>query len=145
MDAIEQASILFGKKSNGYLDKTKSATNSTNVTMISGVAMSDSADGSVTVNLDGYTISDKDEQAVEIPTTVSVKEGDLVQISMVGADGTAKSMLVTGVIAGGDRMQEQIDSLVANVEEQYGISDDPADSDGRPIYLDAIGCDKRQG
>lgn len=110
MDAIEQASILFGKKSNGYLDKTKSATNSTNVTMISGVAMSDSADGSVTVNLDGYTISDKDEQAVEIPTTVSVKEGDLVQISMVGADGTAKSMLVTGVIAGGDRMQADIET-----------------------------------
>lgn len=109
MDPIEKASILLGKKSNGYVGKASTSLNSTNVTMISGVAMSDSADGSVTVNLDGYTISDKDEQAVEIPTTVSVKAGDTVQISLIGADGTAKSMIVTGVIAGGDRMQADIE------------------------------------
>lgn len=125
MDPIERASIILGKKSSGYVDKNTSATNSTNVTMITGDAMSDSSDGIVSVNLYGYTISDDDEQYVDIPTTVNVKKGDTVQISMVGADGTAKSMLVTGVIAGGDRMQDQIDSLITSVEEQYGVSTDP--------------------
>lgn len=125
MDPIERASIILGKKSSGYVDKNTSATNSTNVTMVTGDAMSDSSDGVVSVNLYGYTISDDDEQHVDIPTTVNVKKGDTVQISMVGADGTAKSMLVTGVIAGGDRMQDQIDSLITGVEEQYGVSTDP--------------------
>lgn len=111
MDQIERASIILGKKSSGYVDKNTSATNSTNVTMITGEAMSDSVDGVVSVNLYGYTISDDDEQYVDIPTTVNVKKGDTVQISLVGADGTAKSMLVTGVVAGGDRMAKEIESI----------------------------------
>lgn len=110
LDDIERASILLGKKSSGYIDKNKSATNSTNVSMITGEAMTDSSDGTVTVNLYGYTISDDDEQYVDIPTTVSVKAGDTVQISLIGADGTAKSMIVTGVIAGGDRMRADIET-----------------------------------
>lgn len=123
MDPIEKASILLGKKSNGYVGKASTSLNSTNVTMISGVAMSDSADGSVTVNLDGYTISDKDEQAVEIPTTVSVKAGDTVQISLIGADGTAKSMIVTGVIAGGDRTEAKIDVVKESAENARNTAD----------------------
>jgi hypothetical protein len=123
LDPIEKASILLGKKSNGYVGKASTSLNSTNVTMISGVAMSDSADGSVTVNLDGYTISDKDEQAVEIPTTVSVKAGDTVQISLIGADGTAKSMIVTGVIAGGDRTEAKIDVVKESAENARNTAD----------------------
>ena len=107
MDSIEKASILLGKS---YTKTQEGAAHSSNVTMITGTAMSDSADGVVSVDLGGNTISANDEQAVDISTTCAVKEGDTVQVSVVGADGTAKSLLVTGVIAGGDRMQADIET-----------------------------------
>ena len=105
MDSIEKASFLMGKS---YTKTQEGAAHSSNVTMITGTATSDSADGVVSVDLGGNTISANDEQAVEISTTCAVKAGDVVQVSVIGADGTAKSLLVTGVIAGGDRMNENI-------------------------------------
>lgn len=107
MDSIEKASFLMGKS---YTKTQEGAAHSSNVTMITGTATSDSSDGVVSVDLGGNTISANDEQAVEISTTCAVKEGDVVQVSVIGADGTAKSLLVTGVIAGGDRMRADIET-----------------------------------
>lgn len=106
MDSIEKAAWLMGK---GATDTNQGAAHSSNVTMITGEATSDSTNGAVMVDLGGNTISDDDMQSIEIATTVNVKQGDTVQASVVGADGTAKSLLVTGVIAGGDRMQADIE------------------------------------
>lgn len=106
MDSIEKYALFSG---HSYDKNDQGAAHSANVTMITGTAMSDSADGVVSVDFGGNTISADDEQAVDVSTTCAVKEGDTVQVSVVGADGTAKSLLVTGVIAGGDRMQADIE------------------------------------
>lgn len=107
MDSIEKAAWLMGK---GTTDTNQGAAHSSNVTMITGEATSDSTNGAVMVDLGGNTISDDDMQSIEIATTVNVKQGDAVQVSVVGADGTAKSLLVTGVIAGGDRVASEIEA-----------------------------------
>lgn len=122
MDSIDKASLLMGTG----LQKKQGAAHSANVTTITGVAASDSIDGVVRVDLGGTTISDEDTQAVELPTTCDVREGDTVQIQVAGADGTAKSLLVTGVIAGGDRTRAEIAALILSVAEEYGTSTDPA-------------------
>lgn len=106
MDSIEKYALFSG---HSYDKNDQGAAHSANVTMITGTAVSDSADGVVSVDFGGNTISENDEQAVDVSTTCAVKEGDTVQVSVVGADGTAKSLLVTGVIAGGDRMQADIE------------------------------------
>lgn len=106
MDSIEKYALFSG---HSYDKNDQGAAHSANVTMITGTAMSDSTDGVVSVDFGGNTISADDEQAVDVSTTCAVKEGDTVQVSVVGADGTAKSLLVTGVIAGGDRMQADIE------------------------------------
>ena len=105
MDSIEKAAALI----KGITNKTQGAIHSANVTTLTGIAKSDSADGTVQIDLGGTTIGESDaEQAVEIEITVDVREGDTVQIQVAGADGTAKSLLVTGVVAGGDRTQAEI-------------------------------------
>lgn len=126
MDSIEKAAALL----KGTTNRTQGAMHSANVTTLTGVAKSDSADGIVQVDLGGTTIGEADaEQAVEMETTCDVREGDTVQIKVAGADGSAKSLMVDGVVAGGDRSKAetatQIDSVsesVANVSEVvYGI------------------------
>lgn len=119
MDSIEKAAILLG---GGVSGTRQGAVHSSNVTTTVGVAVSDSKDGVVEVDLGGITITaDKSDitgedyeslltQTVEIATTAVVKKGDTVQVQLAGADGTAKSLMVTGVVAGGDRMQDDIDT-----------------------------------
>lgn len=120
MDSIEKASLIFGGQ-----QRKQGAAHSANVTTITGVAISDSADGVVRVDLGGMTVSDEDEQAVELPTTCDVREGDTVQVQVSGADGTAKNLLVTGVVAGGDRTRAEIAAAIMQVTEEYGTSGSP--------------------
>lgn len=105
MDNIEKAAVLLGK----YAKPKQGAAHSANVTTLTGTATGDSVDGIVTVDLGGMTISDEDMQAVELPTTCDVREGDTVQIQVSGADGTAKNLLVIGVIGGGDEQKKEIE------------------------------------
>jgi hypothetical protein len=121
MDVIEKAALLFGK---GQQIK-QGAAHSANVTTLTGTATGDSVDGIVTVDLGGMTISDEDMQAIELPTTCDVREGDTVQVQVSGADGTAKNLLVTGVIAGGDRTRAEIAAAIMQVVEEYGTSGSP--------------------
>lgn len=108
MDSIEAAGYIMNLGVN-----TKTATNSSNVMLLTGVATSDSANGVVSVNLGGFTITndtleENDDQSVEIDTTVDVREGDTVQVQAIGADGSSKGLLVIGVVGGGDRTTDEI-------------------------------------
>lgn len=123
MDSIEKAAFFSGKNSNA---STVGAKHSSNVTMLTGTATSDSENGYVKVNMHGTTISSDDNQSIEIPTMAYIEDGDEVNVAVIGSDGSAKSLLVTGVNGGGDRTKERIDKLIAKVEEQYGVSDDPS-------------------
>lgn len=63
--------------------------------IVSGTAYTDSADGSVQVNIDGSVF--------ELPTNVSVKDGDTVQVTL-----SDRSPVVTGVVGRGDEVEAEI-------------------------------------
>lgn len=112
MDSLTKVSILLGKT----LEKSQSATYSDNVTKTTGIATSDSKDGYVEVDLGGYTLSDNG-QSVELPTTCVVEKGDTVQVEMAGADQSAKRLMVTGVVGGGDKMAGDITKAQESAKE----------------------------
>lgn len=103
MDSIEKAVALFNKPAS-----RQGAAHSLNVTLTTGVASEDSADGQVLVDLGTDVQSDDGEQDILIPTTCKVLAGDVVQVQLAGADGTGKSPMVVGVIGGGDREQAEL-------------------------------------
>lgn len=86
-------------------------------TVITARATSDSTDGTVYVDFGGMTISGNDCQSVPIPTTVSVKSGDVVRVELLGPDGRAKTPTVTGVIGGGDRAQKAVEQASGDASE----------------------------
>lgn len=157
MDAIEAASLFLGKSPSGAQDSTSPSETHT----ITGTATSDSADGLVMVDLEGYTVSADDSQSLELPTTVDVKEGDTVQVTLVG--GVGKSPIVTGVVGGGDRLsgnvQDAVDAAdaattaVANVTNYFFHDDDGVHvttTEGNPdtgsnVLIDSDGMDVRDG
>ena len=101
----------------------------TQTTTITGVATSDSSDGYVMVDTLGTSTTQDDSQSISIPTTVTVKKNDIVMITLVGADGTAKSPTVTGVVGGGDRTQESVDKIQQRA--------DSGEFDGVVIYINS--------
>lgn len=107
MDSIEKARLLINRLPE---DKKQGAAHSSNVTTIRGVAVSDSVDGVVKVDLGGVTVSEDDQQEVEVDTLVDVREGDVVQIRVAGSDGSAKSVMADGVVGGGDRTKADIEA-----------------------------------
>ena len=66
-----------------------------------GTALTDSADGSVTVDLDGMV--EAGGTGIDLPTTVDVRKGDRVIVTIVDHQPT-----VTGVIGGGDRTAGEV-------------------------------------
>lgn len=73
-------------------------------------AASDSSNGSVRISLSGGVETDDGTDSIEVPTTVDVKEGDSVVVTLTG--GTASHPVVTGVVGGGDRTQKAVDTAV---------------------------------
>lgn len=118
MDPIDAATAFLGSydKDRGSM---QNSTVQSETHTITGTATSDSADGLVMVDLEGYTISEDDQQSLELPTTVDVHEGDTVQVTLVG--GVAKSPIVTGVVGGGDR-------LSGNVQDATEAASDAAEA-----------------
>lgn len=90
---------------------------STQTTTVIGEATSDSKDGKVFVDFSGESVSGNGEQSVEVDTTVSVKAGDIVRVSLVGDH--AKNPCVTGVVGGGDRTDTEI-AEVREIAERGG-------------------------
>ena len=98
MGYLEDLSAL-----SGLTGPRASTFQATNAHYVTGTAVADSSGGSVLVDMGGTTVSGSGDQWVELPTTCEVRDGDVVQVRLLGADGTAKSMCVTGVVGGGDR------------------------------------------
>lgn len=117
MDKLQMAKALLVTEENAYTKGGQTVT-------AYGIAVSDSVDGLVRINLGGDTVSPEDDQAIEVETTFSVKEGDEVIVSLIGADGTGKTPIVIGVIGRMDELADDISrnySLVLN--EEYSGTD----------------------
>ncbi len=104
MDNLEIAKALFGQK-------PQTASSGGQTTTAYGIAVSDSADGIVRINLGGDTVSTDDDQTIEVDTTFAVFEGDEVIVQLVGADGTGKAPCVIGVVGRGDETEQKINSV----------------------------------
>lgn len=157
MDYIDAASAFLGTGGSGMQDSTMPSETHT----ITGLATSDSEDGLVRVDLMGYTVSQDGEQSLELPTTVDVKEGDTVQVTLVG--GTGKSPIVTGVVGGGDRLsgnvQDAVDAATSAAEAVSSVTNyffhnesgahvttTPNDATtGNNVLINANGLDVRDG
>lgn len=109
MDLTSFARVLGGAK---RLEGS-GASRPTNVSRMTGTAVADSADGKVLVRLDAQVFSGDGSQYVELPTSVNVREGDLVYVDAVGADGKGKTLTVSGAFGGGDRQQQEIDAAAS--------------------------------
>lgn len=142
MDSIEAAGYIMNLGVN-----TKTATNSSNVMLLTGVATSDSANGVVSVNLGGFTITndileDDDDQSVDVDTTVDVRKGDTVQVQAIGADGSSKGLLVIGVVGGGDRTTEEITEVsnkADDVDQRLEVAENIID-----IYQGSVVIDNEE-
>lgn len=97
--------------------------NSTETKPVIGVAMSDSNNGTVLVDMRGDSVTYDGSQAIPMETTVSVKIGDKVLVLLSGSKGSAKSPLVIGVVSGGDRTEALVNDVVdrANSGEFDGV------------------------
>lgn len=140
MDSLEIAKALFATKPAQPVGGQ--------TTTAYGIAVSDSVNGLVRVNLGGETTSTDDDQTIEVDTTFAVFEGDEVIISLVGADGTGKSPTVIGVVGRGDQQQTEINSVVNYFwSDQYGAHVSTAERSvaGANILLDADSLDIRNG
>ncbi len=139
MDKLEMAKALLGTTGNVRNGQT---------TTTQGVATVDSTRGVVRVNLGGDTVSNDDDQTVEIETTFAVKEGDEVIVSMIGADGTGKTPVVTGVVGRGDETQGEINSIRNYFwTDEHGahVSTEERSVNGANILLDSDSLDIRKG
>ena len=101
MDDFELAKALF---------KTPKDTKSARI--VSGTAYADSSDGSVQVSIDGSVVT--------LPTNVSVKDGDTVQVTL-----SDRSPVVTGVVGRGDEVETEIGDArkVATNYIDYAVAD----------------------
>ena len=141
MDTLEMAKALFG-------NNPTSSQNSGQTTTTYGIAVSDSVDGIVQVNLGGDTASEDDDQTIEVETTFAVFEGDEVIVQLVGADGTGKAPCVIGVVGRGDQMQTEINAVQNYFwTDQYGahVSTEERSVNGANVLLDSDSLDIRKG
>lgn len=108
-------------------------------TTIVGVATSDSSDGSVRVDLGGESVTQDDVQEVEVPTTVEVREGDQVRVTLDGVPGSGRRPTVTGVIGGGDRTRIDVDNAVSDASQAVDTAGKAADTakDAKSTATDA--------
>lgn len=97
-------------------------------TTVVGVATSDSSDGSVRVDLGGESVTQDDVQEVEVPTTVEVREGDQVRVTLDGVPGSGRRPTVTGVVGGGDRTRADVDSAASDASQAVDTAGKAADT-----------------
>lgn len=141
MDTLEMARALFG-------NNAQTAQNGGQTTTTYGIAVSDSVDGIVQVNLGGDTASEDDDQTIEVETTFFVKEGDEVIVQLVGADGTGKAPCVIGVVGRGDETQTEIESVTNYVWSDAAglhVSTQERSVQGANVLLDSDSLDIRNG
>ena len=121
---LDLAASLFGSR---RLETSNERRSSSATSTLYGTAVSDSADGSVDVVIDGGSVSaampdgTEGDNVLTLATSPAVKEGDTVLITAVG--GASKQMTVTAVVASGDRNRDQ---AVVSTLTEYAESTDPA-------------------
>lgn len=116
MDIDSLAQAIFGSP---RAETQEVSTNSTTRTY-TGVATSDSVDGTVMIDLggdvtlpddlydeDGNVVAEYASEGIEVPTGPSVQEGDEVTVTLVGG-GALKTPMVTSVSGEGDRQNAAI-------------------------------------
>lgn len=144
------ASALFG---NRRVETNSVRTDGTTHTYV-GTATTDSADGSVMVELsgdvtnpepleiDGETYYADADTSVQLPTTQAVQEGDEVLVSVYG--GTPlRSPVVTGVVGSGDRVALMASDALDAAEAVEGIAQqalDVANATGQHFWSDTDGA-----
>lgn len=118
MDNFELVKLLMNKQNaeKSTLEKLASTV------QVTGTATTDSASGTVMVDMGGDTVSQDETQSVEMSTTISVKKGDIVLVLLTGADGTAKSPMVIGVVGRGDEQQSEIDTAATDADTAKGLA-----------------------
>lgn len=146
----ELAQKLFGAKraeSNAVLTDATTGT-------IHGRALTDSADGSVLIEVTG-DVTTPDEVdiggehyyadagvGIEVPTSESVKAGDEVLVSVYG-EGTLRSPAVTSAIGSGDRVAAKADEAWTKADSVEGIAQqalDVANATGQHFWDDTNGA-----
>ena len=103
MDDIDLARALLGSRGATASAATRSQAAFGQTRTVVGTAASDSSGGRVTVVMPGDSVTSDGEMAVEVATTVSVRSGDSVQVTV--ANG---SPVVTGVIGRGDEVASDV-------------------------------------
>ena len=149
MDEQELANSLFGAS---RIEATERHSMST----IQGVAVSDSVDGTVKVQINGESIPEEADATepntvVELPTTPAVKAGDTVTITCEG--GVFKTMTVTGNNGSGDVVAQAADDAAKvatnyiDIDENKGITvgNMTEETLGKNTYIDANGVQIRDG
>ena len=129
-DLNDIAAKLFGKHNiNEYVHGTSPVLKQSYT--ITGVALEDSHDGIVKVELDNalmgpyqvdptasrVDVENNNANSVTIPTTVKCLQNDRVIITVYG-NTAIKSMVVTGVIGGGDKQAQDIEDIKGANEEE---------------------------
>lgn len=131
IDDYKLAGALFGGKT---IQPTGTGYLTSDTYTLYGVAQSDSSAGQVSVLLDNY--DPDDPQPVDCSTAVSVVTGDKVLISVTGF-----SFSVTSVIGGGDRMQGEINAVVASADGKNRVfyfetdPDEEGETDGDICFV----------
>lgn len=122
------------------------ALSSTDTSTYTAVAASDSFNGAVDVILaDDVASPEYDADSglgVELPTTVSVRKGDVVLVTGYGGN-VIENPVVTGNVGGGDRMQEEIDDAVELASSVEGLAQQAveiANATGQYFWSDTDGA-----
>lgn len=104
---FDLARAIFGQQV-----QAAQAPSATSASRIEGEARSDSRDGKVLVALRGDTVSGDGAQAVEMPTSVAVKQGQAVVVTITG-----NKPMVTDVVGWGDSVRGSVDALGDEVDQ----------------------------
>lgn len=110
MDDYTLAKKLFRSK-----PSSDSSALSATVTTFEALALSDSANGLVTIDMGGAVTSGNGQQGVEVSTTVVVKKGQTVIVQNSGG-----SLVVIGVIGGEDGLKDDLEQDITDQIVQAG-------------------------
>lgn len=86
-------------------------------------ATSDSSDGTVSVAIPGDVVSGDGAQSQTLPTSVEVREGDVVEVTVVNG-----SPMVTGVVGRGDQVAASLGKASSDAADAVKAASDAAGS-----------------
>lgn len=127
MDDFELARALFGRKDGQPRDA---------ITKTTALALSDSADGKVVVDLGGLAVTQDGTQGVEIDTVPSVLAGQEVSVEIVGGKAT-----VTGISGWGDAVAGDIVAANAQIQNLHASKADIGDLEASVARIDDLEAD----